>query len=139
MSTKLVVLVALLAGCPSNSNPNLADGNTVPADGPPMVVPTPCTTTFHYTPPAGMVPQSVQVTGDWNAFVDPGTPMMPDATGAWTATVTVTPGLVAYKFIVDGNWTLDPEEHWQKYEAGHRQLGRAGTGVLVARAHASVE
>ena len=30
----------------------------------------------------------------------------------------LTPGLVAYKFIVDGNWILDPDERCQKYEGG---------------------
>jgi glycosidase len=105
-----------------------------------MVTPTPCTTTFRYAPAAGSTPQSVQVTGDWNNWVNPGVAMMPDGTGAWTTTVTVTPGLVAYKFIVDGNWILDPNEKWQKYEGGIAnsavQIGNCQLPVLTASAHA---
>jgi glycosidase len=94
-----------------------SDAGVTPPDGP-QVVQVPCATTFRYTPPAGITPTTVQVTGDWNSWADPGTPMMADATGAYVATVTVTPGLVAYKFVVDGNWILDPDERLQKYEGG---------------------
>jgi glycosidase len=111
------LLVAALAACASSTNPTLpGDGGT--PDAPPRVMPSPCTATFRYVPPTGTSPQSVQVTGDWNTFADPGVEMTPDATGAFTANVVVTPGLVAYKLIVDGNWTLDPDEQWQKYEGG---------------------
>jgi glycosidase len=78
-----------------------------------------CLTTFRYAPPAGTTPKVVQVTGDWNQFANPGVAMAgPDSTGAFTAQVPLDPGLVAYKFLVDGQWTLDPAEHWQKYVGG---------------------
>ena len=118
-------IVVVFGACASTQNPTMpGDGGT--SDGPPTVTPTPCTATFRYAPPSGTSPQSVQVTGDWNQFADPGVAMMPDATGAYTATVVVTPGLVAYKFLVDGSWILDPDEKWQKYEGGI-----ANSAVLV--------
>jgi glycosidase len=77
-----------------------------------------CPTTFHFTPPPGTTPSSVQVTGDWTSWADPGTAMTADASGAFTATVGLAPGLVGYKLIVDGTWQLDPDERYQKYEGG---------------------
>jgi neopullulanase len=79
----------------------------------------PCSTTFRFVPPPGTLANAVSVSGEWNSFVDPGAPMLgPDASGAFTAQVELTPGLYAYKFIVDGQWQLDPKEHWQKYVGG---------------------
>jgi glycosidase len=79
----------------------------------------PCKTTFRFVPAAGALPKSVSVSGEWNNFANPGVTMAgPDATGAFTAHVQLMPGLVAYKFIVDGQWTLDPKERWQKYVSG---------------------
>ncbi|HUJ61929.1 MAG TPA: alpha-amylase family glycosyl hydrolase [Kofleriaceae bacterium] len=112
------IAVLVLAAChPPSAHHDNPDGGSG-SDGSVSVTPMPCTTTFRYTPPAGTTPTSVQVTGDWNGFADPGTPMTPDGTGAYSASVVVTPGLVAYKLIVDGNWILDPAERWQKYEGG---------------------
>jgi len=83
-------------------------------------------------PPAGTAPHTVQVSGEWNAFANPGTPMNgPDASGAFTAQVQLAPGLVAYKLIVDGTWELDPAEHWQKYVGGV-----ANSAVRVGNCHA---
>ena len=122
MKRWIAVAIVLAACQPPHAKPTPGDGGApgdgAGGDGPPMVTPMPCTTTFRYVPPAGSSPQNVMVTGDWNAFANPGAPMMPDATGAFTATVQVMPGLVAYKFIVDGNWILDPNERYQKYEGG---------------------
>ena len=142
----LVIAALALAACapPSASNSNSTDGGTPGGSnatdaGSTTVVPTPCTTTFRYAPPAGQTPQSVQVTGDWNNWATPGTAMMPDGTGAWIGTVVVTPGLVAYKFLVDGNWILDPDEKWQKYEGGVAnsavQVAECQLPVLSAGAH----
>ena len=80
--------------------------------------PTVCPTTFHFTPPPGTSPSTVQVTGDWNAWADPGVAMTADASGAFSATIALPAGLVAYKLLVDGTWQLDPDEHYQKYEGG---------------------
>jgi glycosidase len=91
----------------------------------------PCFTTFRYLPPAGSSPTAVSVSGEWNAFANPGTAMMgPDSTGAYTAQVQLAPGLVAYKFIVGGNWILDPNEHWQKYVGGV-----ANSAIQVTNCH----
>ncbi len=79
----------------------------------------PCYTTFRFVPPAGTLAHTVSVSGEWNSFADPGVPMTgPDATGAFTAQVPLTPGFYAYKFIVDQSWQLDPAERWQKYVGG---------------------
>jgi glycosidase len=79
----------------------------------------PCFTTFRFVSPTGTTAKSVQVSGEWNGFGNPGTPMTgPDASGAFTAQVQLQPGLVAYKLIVDGQWQLDPAAHWQKYVGG---------------------
>jgi glycosidase len=91
----------------------------------------PCLTTFRYAPPPGTLVHSVQVTGEWSSFADPGTPMNgPDASGAYTASVPLSPGLVAYKFIVDGQWQLDPNEKLQKYVGGV-----ANSAVKVTSCH----
>jgi len=91
----------------------------------------PCSTTFRFVPPAGTVAQTVSVSGDWNSFTDPGVSMTgPDASGAFTAQVPLTPGFYAYKLIVDGQWQLDPQEHWQKYVGGI-----ANSGVQVVDCH----
>ena len=90
-----------------------------------------CLTTLRYAPPTGTSPKVVTVSGDWNQFASPGTAMVgPDSTGAFTAQVPLQPGLVAYKFIVDGTWTLDPNEHWQKYVGGV-----ANSAVQVQNCH----
>ena len=92
----------------------------------------PCFTTFRFVPPAGTTPHAVSVSGDWNGFSNPGTAMTgPDASGAYTAQVQLSPGLVAYKLIVDGTWELDPGEHWQKYVGGV-----ANSAMQVANCHA---
>jgi glycosidase len=79
----------------------------------------PCMTNFRYVPPPGSLPHAVSVSGEWNGFASPGVVMSgPDATGGFSAQVQLPPGLVAYKFIVDGNWILDPAERWQKYVGG---------------------
>jgi glycosidase len=112
------LLACLLAGCPKSQDPGAPD-SSVPGDGSAVVDLTPCVANFVYHPPAGSSPGSVQVTGDWNGFANPGTAMVgPDANGAFSANVIATPGLVGYKFIVDGTYILDPDEHYQKYEQG---------------------
>ncbi|HEX4454539.1 MAG TPA: alpha-amylase family glycosyl hydrolase [Kofleriaceae bacterium] len=125
------------AGGDDDGSPN--DGGVTGDGGGSGITPTACTTTFRYAPP-GSPPSQVSVSGDWNNWTDPGVPMMVDATGAWSATVPVTPGLVAYKFIVDGNWILDPDEKWQKYEGGVAnsavQVPNCQLPVLSAGAHA---
>ena len=91
----------------------------------------PCTTTFRFVPPAGTLPKAVSVSGEFNNFTNPGVAMTgPDASGAFTAQVVLAPGFYAYKFIVDNNWQLDPQERWQKYVGG-----TANSGVEVTSCH----
>lgn len=104
------------------ANPSLdggvVDGSAdIAADAPPENVDGgTCTTTFRYVPPAGSLPKSVALAGEWNAFASPGTAMTgPDADGAWTAKVSLTPGLVAYKLLLDGTYALDPDARFRKY------------------------
>jgi glycosidase len=105
-----------------------------PADDDVTVSTAPCSTTFRFTPPAGTVAHAVQVSGEWNAFADPGTPMVgPDADGVFQAQVPLAPGLVAYKLIVDGQWRLDPAARWQKYAGSV-----ANSAVRVADCHRPV-
>ncbi len=91
-----------------------------------------CITTFHYLPRAGASPGSVSVSGEWNGFARPGVAMSgPDGNGVFTAQVPLSPGLVAYRLIIDGVFTLDPAEHWQKYVGGV-----ANSAVQVGDCHA---
>jgi glycosidase len=116
MTSRSLVFLALAACSPPTAHHG-GDGGPG-SDAPPMMGPAVCTATFRYTPPSGTSPLVVSVSGDFDMWANPGAAMMPDATGAFVATVQVTPGLVGYKFIVDGNWILDPDEKWQKYEGG---------------------
>jgi glycosidase len=146
-----LVLIALVACDSGNSGyqppplPTLeggADGAVdASADAAPDMQPTPeagadvvrgpCMTVFHYTPPAGTSPHTVAVTGEWNSFAQPGVPMAgPDANGAYTGSVQLAPGLVAYKLLVDGAFTMDPAARWQKYVNGV-----ANSGVQVTDCH----
>ncbi len=79
----------------------------------------PCTTSFRFTPPAGKTYFHVGVTGDWNAFANPGVEMKgPDAAGAYAAEVELAAGLHAYKLLLDGEFTIDPEARHRKYVSG---------------------
>ena len=76
----------------------------------------PCTTTFRYVPPAGRLVKVAQVTGEWNSFANPGVAMIgPDLDGAFTASLPLSPGLVAYRVILDGAFELDPGARLRKY------------------------
>ncbi|HEY1548022.1 MAG TPA: alpha-amylase family glycosyl hydrolase [Kofleriaceae bacterium] len=144
-SLALIAIVTFAACSPPHKSsgdddgaPN--DGGVTGDGGGSGITPTACTTTFRYAPPIGQTPSTVTVAGDFNNWADPGSPLMVDATGAWSATVQVTPGLVGYKLIVDGNWILDPNEKWQKYEGGVAnsavQVPDCQLPVLTAGTHA---
>ncbi len=81
-----------------------------------------CAATFTFTPPAGAT--NVRVAGEWHGFdLATATALTgPDAAGAYTAAVTLPPGLHAYKFVYDQNggtsWVLDPEQGRRKYVGG---------------------
>ncbi len=78
-----------------------------------------CTTTFTFVPTLGTAPKAVTLAGEWNAFDKSATPMTgPDANGNFTAKVPLSPGLVAYKVVVDGAYQLDPDARFRKYVGG---------------------
>ena len=95
----------------------------------------PCTTVFRYVPAAGTPPpSSVQVTGEWNAFGNPGTVLRgPDAQGAFTGEVPLLPSVAAYKLLVDGKFLLDPSAKLRKYAGGVEN-----SAVRVVDCHAPV-
>ena len=51
----------------------------------------------------------VCVTGDFTGWSVEGLPLRQEGDGHWRAEVEVPPGCYEYKFIVDGEWTPDPE------------------------------
>ncbi len=78
-----------------------------------------CTTAFTFTPPPGTSVTTVAVTGEWSAFAAPGNSMSgPDAAGAYTTTVSLPPGLVGYKLLVNGQYQIDPLATWHKFVGG---------------------
>jgi hypothetical protein len=81
-----------------------------------------CPTVFHARPSSAV--QSVRVAGEWNGFDLPTAATLsgPDASGVYTGTVNLAPGLQAYKIVYqkDGgpSWELDPEQGRRKYVNG---------------------
>ena len=66
-----------------------------------------CDTEFRFTP-VGAVGDIV-VAGSWNGFASDTSPLADDdGDGTWTASLSLPPGLHAYKLVVDGEWILDP-------------------------------
>jgi MYXO-CTERM domain-containing protein len=127
-SSSLLSLSVLLLGC-SASTPTSDDGGKPDAGGtvdasvdvePPVVDVDggACATTFTFTPPAGSTASVVSVSGEWNSFSTPGTPMSIDSSGIYSAKVPLAPGFYAYKIIVDGNWRLDPLSTMRKFIGG---------------------
>jgi 1,4-alpha-glucan branching enzyme len=62
--------------------------------------------TFSLTAPQAA---SVQLVGDFTHWKQRPVSMHRDAQGVWRATVQVEPGTHHYRFLVDGQWTDDPE------------------------------
>lgn len=62
--------------------------------------------TFKFTPSAA--PTSVSVAGDFNNWSTTANPMTKGADGVYTATVDLSEGDHAYKFVVDNAWMNDP-------------------------------
>ena len=54
--------------------------------------------------------RSVEVVGDFSCWEIGKHPMKKDAKGLWKKAVRVTPGVYHYKYMVDGEWWLDPEK-----------------------------
>ena len=62
--------------------------------------------TFLYPAPAA---EEVLLLGDFNGWDPLKHPMKKDENGVWKKIVMVPPGRHEYKFLVDGQWRLDPE------------------------------
>lgn len=81
-----------------------------------------CPVTFRFTPPAGG--GNVRIAGEWQGFDLPSAAVLsgPDASGVYTGTVSLAPGLGAYKVVYDAsgqpNWVLDPLQGRRKYVNG---------------------
>jgi glycosidase len=82
-----------------------------------------CPTVFAYLPPA--TAKSVRVAGEWQGFDLTSAPALtgPDASGKYTTTVKLAPGLWAYKLVYDDSsqstsWVLDPGQGRRKYVGG---------------------
>ncbi len=60
--------------------------------------------------------KSVMVTGSFNNWSESGYTMARDVEG-WYIDLHLRPGKHRYKFIIDGNWVLDPDNpHWEENE-----------------------
>jgi len=62
--------------------------------------------TFRFAAPSAM---SVLLVGDFTHWQQGAIPMQKAKDGIWTASVDLVPGKHSYRFIVDGEWTDDPE------------------------------
>ncbi len=64
----------------------------------------PALVTYH-----GAADRTVYLAGEFNGWSTTSTPMTRVHPDKWQATIHVRPGEYAYKFVVDGNWIMDPE------------------------------
>jgi len=55
--------------------------------------------------------EKVYLCGSFNQWSESSDPMKKDGAGTWKKTKVLTEGVYEYKFLVDGEWTLDPECH----------------------------
>lgn len=66
--------------------------------------------TFSFESPEA---ERVSLMGDFNKWDASVHPMQKDKDGVWRKIVMIYPGRYEYKFLVDGNWRLDPQnEYW---------------------------
>ena len=52
---------------------------------------------------------NVHLCGSFNHWSESSDPMKKDSAGTWKKIKMLTEGAYEYKFLVDGEWTLDPE------------------------------
>lgn len=101
----LIVLFALPAvpggdGDPGTPQPGVRASGDRTADGRVYVQ-------FMYVAPGA---GAVTVAGDFNDWSGDADPLRdPDGDGIWTGTLPIEPGLHKYMFVVDGEWTTDPQ------------------------------
>lgn len=55
--------------------------------------------------------EKVMLAGDFTGWDAEAQPMEKDAQGRWKKTIKLNPGRHEYKFLVDGQWVLDPQNH----------------------------
>ena len=80
-----------------------------------------CSTLFRYVPePGAGAPETVQLSGAWDGWA---VEDMESTGGEWVAWRDLEPGTHCYKLLVDGEWVLDPQNHYQAYCAGVKNSG----------------
>jgi len=52
--------------------------------------------------------RDVSIVGDFNQWEPKAHPMRKDESGAWTQTITLSPGRYEYRIYADGQWLNDP-------------------------------
>ena len=57
---------------------------------------------------------TVEVMGEWDGWTH-GTPMVEFSTNQWSANIEIDPGMYCYKFVIDGNWTIDSSNPYRGY------------------------
>ena len=57
---------------------------------------------------------TVEVMGEWDNW-NTGTSLSEISTGKWSGDIDLEPGMYCYKFVVDGNWILDPANPYRGY------------------------
>lgn len=55
--------------------------------------------------------EKVYLCGSFNNWSESSDPMKKDSTGTWKKIKMLSEGTHEYKYLVDGDWTLDPECH----------------------------
>ncbi len=58
----------------------------------------------------------IQVAGSFNNWEPVNMYRKPDDPGMWGALFTLPPGEYQYKYVIDGEWTLDMENYWPKVD-----------------------
>ncbi len=116
-------IVGLLLGCTDDADPTKPKGftNTGGSGGGSSAL---CATVFRFQP-SGAAPGSVALAGEWNGFDSSALMEGPDASGAFTQTVELSPGLHGYKLVLNGSqWILDPDQGYRKYVSGSENSAR---------------
>ncbi|MCB2153826.1 hypothetical protein KQI84_02990 [bacterium] len=68
----------------------------------------------------GTRPKSVSIAGQFNGWNSSANPLSDDeGDGIWETVVSIPPGKCSYKFVVDGNWLLDPANPNTVMDGGH--------------------
>lgn len=85
-----------------------------------------CPVKVRFKPPANMSVSSAALAGEFNKWDANNAMSGPDAQGEYTADVVLTPGLWAYKIVVNGSqWMLDPGQGFRKYVGGEENSALA--------------